>query len=92
MSGNVGFAQHYANISATTAAFRNRAGQYSLTVIGSWGGGSVQLQILAGDGATWVNVGSAITANSFNTVILPEGMYQFVVTTATAVYIDLACF
>lgn len=92
MSGNVSFAKHFANISATTGAFLARPGQYSLVVIATFGGGSVQLQILGGDGTTWVNVGAAVTANSYNTIILPEGQYQFVITTATAVYIDLAGF
>ena len=38
---------------------------------------------------TWLNVGSAITANGFASLALPSGQYRIAITTATAVYAAL---
>jgi hypothetical protein len=40
-----------------------KGGAYGLSVVATFGGGNVQLQLLGPDGSTWLNVGSAITAN-----------------------------
>lgn len=83
-------AQHFTNISATTAAFALIGGKYGVSYSATWGGGSVTLQILGGDGATWVAALSNFTANGYSTVDLPPGQYRFAVTTATAVYLAIA--
>lgn len=80
----------FANISATTSAFGLYGGKYGLTAAATWGGGNVQLQTLADDSSTWLNVGSSITANGFTTFDLPPGQYRFAVTTATAVYLAIS--
>jgi hypothetical protein len=80
---------HFANISATTAAFIVAGGVYALSVVATFGGGSVQLQLLGPDGSTWLNVGAAITANGYVSQTLPPGSYRLSITTATAVYADL---
>lgn len=91
------------NINATTASFLTLGGFYNATVIATFGGGSVELQQLAEDGATWVsllfpfnNAGVEVdlvigkfTANGMKQFILAAGQYRFLVTTATAVYASL---
>lgn len=79
----------FSNIDATTAAFVLRGGFYGVDVIADWGGGSVTLEKLAGDGATFVTVGSAITENGYLSQYLPPGTYKFVIATATGVYISV---
>jgi hypothetical protein len=79
----------FTNISATTAAFTLRGGQYAITVHATFGGGNVALQRLAADAATWVNVITALTADGYATVNLPGGSYRVAITTATGVYVDV---
>lgn len=91
MSGGVGESTIFSNIGAgSTAAFKLKGGKYGLTIIATFGGGNVQLQTLAADNSTWVNVGSSVTAAGFSTLDLPPGQYRFTVTTSTAVYISLS--
>ena len=80
----------FSNISATTAAFTLRGGNYAALVTATFGGGNLQLQALAPDGVTFVNVGSTITTavlTAYNN--LPPGSYKWVVTTATAIFVSL---
>lgn len=79
----------FQNLSVTTATFYVIGGTYGLTVSATFGGGSVQLQILSFDKATWLNVGSAFSANGFISQALPPGQYRLAITTATAVYAAL---
>ncbi|MCK1275590.1 hypothetical protein IVB46_10140 [Bradyrhizobium sp. 61] len=82
--------QAFSNISATPATFKLNGGSYGITVIATWGGGSVDLKRLAADGSTYVSVLSAtFTANAFQTVNVPPGTYQLTIATATAVYADI---
>jgi len=74
------------NISATTAAFTLKGGKYAVTVVATFGGGSVTLQGLALDGTTFVTVLAAFTANGFASVDLPPGQYRLTVATATAIF------
>jgi hypothetical protein len=76
----------FAGISATSAPFYCDGGNCALTVSATFGGGNIQLQILSFDKVTWINVGSAITANGFVSQALPPGQYRLAITTATAVY------
>ena len=78
----------FSNISATTAAFKLRGGTYAFTVVATFGGGTVKLQTLAGDGSTWVDVSSqTVAANVI--VYCGPGQYRFAIATATAVYVVL---
>lgn len=81
--------QVFSNISATTAAFALRGGQYGVTVNATFGGGSVTLQRLAVDGTTYVTCLTAFTAAGYASVNLPSGYYRLAVATATAVYCDI---
>lgn len=81
--------KQFSNISATTAAFPLKGGKYALIASATFGGGNLQLQVLAMDGTTYVNAAASITAAGLTTYDLPQGMYRVSVTTATAVYVSL---
>lgn len=79
----------FSNISATTAAFTLRGGNYGLTCTASFGGGNIALQRLSADGSTYVTVITALTAAGYASANLPSGTYRIAITTATAVYCDV---
>lgn len=79
----------FKNISATPASFVLRGGNYGITVHATWGGGSVTLQRLSPDGSTFVTVMTAFAADGYANQNLPNGTYQLLVATATAIYIDV---
>ena len=83
--------QSFSNISATTAAFVLRGGRYGIDVVATFGGGSVTLEKLAGDGSTFVSVSSAtdFTAAGYAEIDLPPGTYKIVIATATAVSVQI---
>ena len=71
--------------------FELSSGQYATVATATWGGGNVQLQIQSIDGTTWLNATSAVNSNGFSSqLFFPEGIYQLVVTTATAVYYEIS--
>lgn len=83
------------NASAATAqesTFVLAGGLYAVYAAATWGGGSAKLQILLGDGSTYVSVSSAtdFTANGYATVNLPAGSYRFTCATASALYLNVA--
>ena len=84
LNGSVSFS----NIAATTAAFTLRGGVYNITII-STGFGTVTLQRLAPDNATYVTCLTAFAAAGYATVQLPPGTYKVAIGTTTAVYIDI---
>lgn len=91
MTTTPGQSFNFSNISATTAAFTVEGGIYSLDVTATFGGGNVQLQMLAVDGSTWINVGTSVTAaGQQSPLYLPPGQFRLSITTATAVYASLA--
>jgi hypothetical protein len=65
-------------------------GNYGLLVSATFSGGSITLNGLALDGATYVAVLPAFTASGYAQVQLPPGQYQLAVATATAVYAALS--
>ena len=80
----------HSNISATTSAFQLGEGIYVARAHATWSAGNIQLQTMAADNVTWVNVGSSITADTVTSpMYLPWGSYRWQVTTATGVYVDL---
>jgi hypothetical protein len=77
----------FANISATTAAFELKGGLYQVSVVATWNStGTVTIEQLGPDGATWLTVHVAFSANGGDTIFLPPGQYRFEIATATAVY------
>ena len=79
----------FSNISATTGAVALQGGKYGLAISATWNAGNAQLETLSQDGSTWINVGTAISANGFSTYNLPAGQYRLAITSATAVYAAL---
>ena len=80
---------NFSNISATTANFTLRGGNYLVEIIaGSWG--TVTLNRLAMDGSTWVACLTAFAANGIQLANLPPGTYQLAVSGATGVYAEIA--
>ncbi len=78
-----------ANISATTAPFVLQGGKYGIDCVAT-GSGSVTLQKLAGDAATYVTAATAFaTTAGYATVDLPGGIYRLAVATFTAVYVTI---
>ena len=84
--------QAFSNISATTAAFALNGGLYGVDCTATFGGGSVKLQKVLGDGSSLASVSSStdFSAAGFATVNLPSGNYKFVVATASAIYAEIA--
>ena len=81
--------QSFSNISATTASFTLRGGNYGVTCHATFGGGSIVLQRLSPDGSSYVNVITALTADGYANNNLPSGTYRLAITTATGVYCDI---
>ena len=80
----------FVDIAATTAPFYVTVGGiYGADYAATFGGGSITLEKRAADGVTYVPVATAVTANGAQIVYLPPGWYEFVIVTATAVYIQL---
>ena len=83
---------YFANgISVTTEAFKLIGGLYGVDALATWGGSSVKLQRVAGDGSTVLPVAAStdFSANGFATVNLPAGDYKLTIATATAVYVTV---
>ncbi len=83
------FASFGVGASAETATLQG--GRYQLFVwSATFGGGSVAVQQLASDGATWITVSALITVAGATVVELPPGMYRLFSITATVVLASLA--
>jgi hypothetical protein len=76
-------------ISATPAPFTLRGGNYGVSVSATFGGGSVTLQRLLPDAATYVTVMTAFAAAGYANANLPSGTYRLLITTATGVIADI---
>ena len=93
----------FSNIAATTAAFGLNGGRYAVGVIATFGGGSVKFQQVGPDGSTMIdleapfnNAGteadlviSTFLANGMKVFDVPPGQYKIVITTASAVYVNI---
>lgn len=72
------------NASATGAAQYWASGKGVLSVVGTFGGATLQLQMLGPDGSTWINVATAsFTANGAIVVELPPSRLRMTVTGGT---------
>ncbi|MBO9685663.1 MAG: hypothetical protein J7598_03540 [Mitsuaria chitosanitabida] len=75
------------NESATGKPAQWGGGRGLFIAVASWtGGGTVQLQYMGPDNATWVNVGAALGANGMQNFELPPGLLRAAVSIATAAY------
>ena len=83
-------ARSWKNISATPALFRLTTGLYELTVHAeTWGGGSVTLQRIAADGATYATAFKVFSTDGSDTSYVPSGAYQRTIASATNASADL---
>lgn len=64
------------NISATSTTFSLSGGRYFLKVVGSTFG-TVTLEVLGDDGATWLTAATAFSANGTAGVDLGPGAYRW---------------
>lgn len=80
----------FSNIGAVTpASFTLKGGTYAI-VTKSTGAGTIDLNILAGDGSTYIPVITQIAATTgFATAYLPPGLYQVVISGFTANYVTI---
>ena len=69
----------FSNISATTAAFTLGGGYYFCACVATFGGGSVELQLLGPDQSTWLSAPTALKFTAAGTIAgyLPPGQYRF---------------
>lgn len=74
------------NASATGNPVRWNGGRGVFSAVGTFGGGSVTLQYLGPDGATWITAATALTAAGLVAFELPPGQIRAAVVTATGVY------
>lgn len=75
----------------TSANFTLKGGVYAFEFSATGGPGTVIMNVLGPDGATFINIGlTAITTSpNFQTIALPAGTYQVVITTFTANYVKI---
>jgi hypothetical protein len=76
---------------ASSESFRLEGGKYAIAANATFGGGSIKLQVLLPDLATYLSVAAAtdFTAAGFAVVDLPRGTYKFVVATATVCIVSV---
>lgn len=80
----------FKNFSSDSAAFTLDGGNYAFTYHATWGGGgNVQLQVRAEDGATFVPALAAWTVDGMSSALLPPGTYKLHPTTATGAYVGV---
>ena len=76
------------NVAAASSpfgAFQLLGGYYAISVIAT-GFGSVTLQALGPDQATWLTAATAIAANGITYVYLPPGTYRWTAAGVTGLY------
>jgi hypothetical protein len=69
----------FSNISATTNSFLLKGGTYGVTCKASTYG-TVAVQVLAGDQASWLAAITAFAADGFASANLPPGLYRVALT------------
>ncbi len=78
----------FSNISATTAPFSLKGGQYGVTVTATFSS-SYTTASRAGRLYTYVTALTAFSAAGFATTYLPQGTYRFAIASSTAVYAEV---
>jgi len=87
-----GLTELVSNASATGSAVLWKGGRGMFSAVATWGGGTVKLQILLPDGATWVDVDKSgdtfvtLTADGLGEFELPSCSIRANIATSTAVY------
>lgn len=74
-------AEKHFNNTGSEGPFVLRGGLYQINAVATWGGGNLAFNQLGPDGATWLSVIDALTENGGQTVYLPTGQFEIVVST-----------
>lgn len=76
---------------ANSDSFKLVGGAYAMDAIASWGGGSLTLQRLGPDGATFITAATALTADgTTGSLALPPGTYRILATTAAGIWVSIS--
>lgn len=76
---------------ANSDEFELQGGAYAMDAIATWNSGSITLQRLGPDGATFITAASALTADcTTGSIALPPGIYRILVTSATSLWVSVA--
>lgn len=67
----------------TAAKNVDTGGRYNLTVLATTYPTTCQLQVLGSDAATWINLGSSLSANGVTSFDLSPGQYRMNLVTGT---------
>jgi len=66
-------------------------GAYAMDAIATWSAGSITLQRLGPDGATYITAATALSADgTTGALALPPGTYKIAVVTATGVWVSIS--
>ena len=81
----------FQNVGAgTQGPFALKGGRYGYTLLAT-GAGSITLEVLGPDSATWIAALPALTgAPDCGSLLLPAGQYQWVISGFTAVYLGIS--
>ncbi len=78
------------NVSTTQGPFELLGGKYGITCHATFGGGSVDVSILAPDGTTYIPINQTsshtFAADGYFAIDLPPCLVEVVIATASAVY------
>ena len=79
------------NVAATTPwASPPGEGQFIVTAVATWGGGTVKLQVQAADGsAVDIPDASSTADNTFRVFLSRQDLIRVNIATSTAVYVDI---
>lgn len=77
------------NAAASSQQISLLGGMYQISVLANFNAGHVTLMQLGPDGTTFLSVTDDFVANGGDTIYLPNGIYQVVVSLATAVFLSL---
>lgn len=81
---------NFQNIAADTANFTLTGGAYVLDAVGNFNSGSVTLQRLGPDGATFFTAATALSAvGTSGSLALPPGIYKIAVANATGLSVSV---
>lgn len=75
---------------ANSPQFSLMGGAYAVDVVANFNSGTITLQRLGPDGATFITAATALSANGTSgSITLPAGTYQLLVASATALYVSV---
>ena len=90
MRAQEGF-KHSALGATSSDSFELTGGAYAMDAIATWNAGSITLQRLGPDGATYITAATALSADgTTGALALPPGTYKIAVATATGIWVSVS--